>query len=276
MKNLPLHRDLVFLDLETTDKNPSRARIVEVSILLIEVGGERTTKTWRVNPGCAISPEATAVHGISNADVREEPLFADIADELDELLRDADLAGFNLLNFDLPVLAGEFQKTGRVLQVNDRHVIDVMRIFHRKEPRDLRGAVRFYLDREHAEAHSAEADVSATVEVLEAQLDRYADLAKTVAGLGDLSRGDDVDLSSKFVRRDGEVIFNFGKHEGRPLKEVARTESDYLHWVLGQDFPPDVKDLINDALEDAGAKAETTSTMSRTERLAQRIARREP
>ena len=152
--------------------------------------------------------------------------------------------------FDVPLLERELREAGHELGLADRKVVDAMTIFHRKEPRDLSAAVRFYLDREHEGAHGAEADLVATLEVLDAQLERYEDLPRDVAELDSWThpRPGAVDSAGKFIEKDGEILFAFGKHRGRKLEEVARETPDYLRWVIETDFPDDAKQLVRDAL----------------------------
>jgi DNA polymerase-3 subunit epsilon len=183
--------------------------------------------------------------------VRDEPSFTRIARSLLELLQGADLAGFNVRRFDAPLLDREFREAGLDLQLEGRRIVDAMAIFHRKERRDLSAAVRHYLGRELEGAHGAEADIAATIEVLEAQLERYDDLPRSVEGLDawTRSRPDAVDEQGKFVRKQDDIVFAFGKHQGRSLRDVARTEPDYLRWIVGTDFPEDAKRLVRRALD---------------------------
>ncbi len=259
MKNLRLSRPLVFLDLETTGSDPAADRIVEIAGVRVEPDGARQERTRRVNPGRPIPPEATAVHGIRDEDVRHEPSFRQIARGFLAWLGDADLAGFNLRRFDLPLLEREIGEAGLDLRLAERRVVDVMVIYHLKERRDLSAAVRFYLGREHAAAHAAGGDAAATMEVLDAQLARYSDLPRTVDGLDALGppRGAPVDRGGKFVRAAAGVVFAFGKHQGRPLVQVAAEAPGYLQWILEADFPDDAKDLVRRALagEPAGGAA---------------------
>jgi DNA polymerase-3 subunit epsilon len=249
--HLELDRPLVVLDLETTGTDPARDKIVEIAVVRLEPGGNRSARTRRINPECPIPPDATAVHGIRDEDVREEPPFPRIARSLLEFLEGADLAGFNLRRFDGPLLEREFRDCGLDLQLDRRRIVDVMTIFHRMEPRDLSAAVRFYLGREHEGAHGAESDTDATIDVLEAQLERYSDLPRTVEELDKWSRSrkDAVDEQGKFVRRHDEILFAFGKHQGRSLRDVAREAPDYLQWIVSSDFPEDAKQLVKRALD---------------------------
>ncbi len=252
MKNVLLDRSLCFVDLETTGTDPATDRIVEISVLRFDPDGSRDARTRRVNPERPIPAEATAIHGIRDEDVRDAPSFRRIARGLLEFLGDSDLAGFNVRRFDIPLLDREFRDCGHDLGLARRRVVDVMTIFHRREPRDLSAAVRFYLGREHGGAHGAEADVEASAQVLEAQLERYPDLPRTVAGLDAWSTpsfGSAADVSGKFSWKNGEVVFSFGRHQGRALRVVAVEERGYLEWILTQDFPGDARKLVEGALK---------------------------
>ena len=249
--NLDLKRPLAFFDLETTGTDPLRDKIVEIAVIRVEPAGGRVAVTHRVNPERPIPPDATAVHGIGDADVAAAPKFRELARGLLDVLTDADLAGFNVRRFDVPMLDREFRDCGFDLALAERRIVDVMTIFHRKEPRDLTAAVRFFLDRDHAGAHGAQADAEASLDVLAAQLARYPDLPRSVdaidAWCNPVPAGA-VDRTGKFVLREGEVVFAFGKQKGRPLREVARAQRDYLEWILKQDFPEDARTLVEKAL----------------------------
>ena len=252
MAALQLTRPIVCFDLETTGIDPASDRIVEISILRLEPDGTRRVRTRRINPGCPIPKEATAVHGIRDEDVADAPSFRQVAKGLLELFEGADLAGFNVTRFDIPLLDREFRDCKLDVGLDQRRIVDAMTIFHRMEPRDLSAATRFYLGREHTGAHAAEADVAVSFEILEAQLARYDELPNTVDGLDAWLRRvpeNAADQSGKFVREDGRVVFNFGKHKGKPLVEVAAAAPDYLEWILGSDFPDDAKQFVRDALE---------------------------
>jgi DNA polymerase-3 subunit epsilon len=251
MTNLDLKRPLAFFDLETTGIDPTRDKIVEICVVRVSPGGVRDTRSFRINPGRPIPPDATAVHGIRDEDVKDAPAFRDVARDLLTWLADADLAGFNVHRFDVPLLEREFRDAGLDLALAGRSVVDVMTIFHRKEPRDLSAAVRFFLNREHAGAHGAEADVLAALDVLDAQLARYADLPRAVAELHAWAHpvpAGAVDRGGKFVLREGEIVFAFGRQKGKALREVARVQRDYLEWILRQDFPEDARALVQQAL----------------------------
>jgi DNA polymerase-3 subunit epsilon len=249
---LQLIRPIVCFDLETTGIDPATDRIVEISILRVEPDGTRVAKTRRINPGRKIPEAATRVHGIRDEDVADAPTFAQIAKGLLQLLEGADLTGFNVSRFDIPLLDREFRDCGIDIERDRRRVVDAMTIFHRMEPRHLSAATRFYLGREHEGAHEAEADVAVAFEILEAQLARYEEIPHTVDELDAWLRRvpeNALDRSGKFVEEDGRVVFNFGKHKGKPLADIAAAAPDYLQWILGSDFPDDAKRYVREALD---------------------------
>jgi DNA polymerase-3 subunit epsilon len=248
-KHLVLQKPLVILDLETTGTDPQTARIVEIGILKILPNGRQKERHYRLNPGVPIPFEATAVHGITDADVANEPRFEELAADLRAFLDGCDLCGFNIKRFDLRVLYLEFNRISQPLTLEGRAIVDAMEIFHSREPRDLPAAVRFYCGREHEHAHTASADVLATAEVLDAMLGRYTDLPRTVTNLDQhLKNPNAVDSSGNFIRVEGEVRFAFGKYRGQPLDAVARMKPDYLHWMLTQSFFDDTKTIVKNAL----------------------------
>jgi DNA polymerase-3 subunit epsilon len=253
MASLVLERPLVFFDLETTGTDPFTDRIVEIALLGWGPDGQTFRRSRRIHPERPIPPEATAVHGIRDEDVRDAPPFRRVARGLLEFIGAADLAGFNIRRFDLPLLEREFRDCGLDLGSAGRRIIDVMTIFHRMERRDLAAAVRFYLGRDLAAAHSAEADVAATAEVLGAQLERYSELPRTVDALDRWlrppARPGALDAQGKFVWRGGEAVLAFGKHQGKALREIARDAPDYLQWIEQSDFPEDARAIARGARE---------------------------
>ncbi len=246
--NLNLKRPIVFFDLETTGVDTSRDRIVEISMIKVNPDGSEEVKTRRLNPEMPIPPESTAVHGITDEDVKDCPTFARIAKSLEEFLQGCDFGGFNSNRFDLPVLVEEFLRVGIDVDFKRRRFIDVQNIFPNKEQRTLVAAYKFYCDRDLNDAHSAEADTRATYEVLKAQLDRYPDLANDVDALADFSaRGETVDYAGRILRNEkGVEIFGFGKYKGRSVEEIFRVEPSYYDWMMKGDFPLYTKKVITE------------------------------
>ena len=249
---IDLDRPLVFFDLETTGLSTKDDRIIEMAILRVSPQGDVMERVRRFNPGIPIDPEAIAVHGISDGDVADEPPFAARAKSLFELMDPCDLGGFNIRRFDLPMLIAEFKRTGLDFDHRTRRVIDMQGIFHREEPRDLSAAARFYLAREHQEAHTALGDIRTTAAVLAAQIERYPDLPRDMDALH--SYCDEVlpirTAVEQWFKKDGdELIFRRGKHKGQPLSEIAARETDYLEWMLGaEDMDTEVLEVVRGAL----------------------------
>ncbi|OGQ89179.1 MAG: hypothetical protein A2289_04160 [Deltaproteobacteria bacterium RIFOXYA12_FULL_58_15] len=249
-RKLELERPLVVFDLETTGLDVRRDRVVEMSCLKIGVDGSQDLRTRRLNPTVPISPEATAVHGISNADVENEPTFQQVARSLFTYLDGCDLSGFNVEGFDLPLLIQEFDRAGIKYPANPVNVIDSWRIFLAKEPRDLTAAYRMYCNKDLANAHSAEADTVAAAEVLLAQLERYADLPTAIADLHAFChpvRPNAIDPAGKLVWHRGEACLGFGKHRDRSLRWLVQEEPQYLTWIAESDFTDEVKGMIRGA-----------------------------
>lgn len=249
---LKLKKPLVFIDLETTGVNPRMDRIVEIAAVKLRPDGGRETWKKRINPQRPIPAETTAIHGISDADVATAPTFAEIAFDLHRFMGDHDLAGFGIIRFDVPMLAEEFRRANLSFPAPNAKQLDVQRIYHAREPRTLSAALRFYCGKEHVGAHGAEADVLATIDVLEGQFERYADLSRDVdelASVGQPPKDEVIDSGGRLRWRDGEVVINFGQKNGMTLRELAANESNYLKWMLNKEFPADVKKIVQDALD---------------------------
>ena len=250
MLNMKLDRPLAFFDIEATGLSPRADRIIELCIIKITPNHQRSTHTFRINPECKIPKESTAIHGITDADVADCPTFSMLAREISDLLEGCDLGGFNIARFDIPMLAEEFKRSGIPFSTESRRILDVQRIFHRMEPRDLSAALRFYCGKEHVDAHGAEADVVATIEVFDGQLERYPDLPRDMDKLDDFcnQRNPDwVDSSGKLIWQHGEVVLNFGQRRGTSLKSLIEANDGYINWMLRADFPPDTRKIIEDA-----------------------------
>lgn len=244
---LNLKNPLVFFDLETTGIDIVRDRIVEISILKVNPNGTEETKTRRINPGMPIPAESSAIHGIYDEDVKDQPQFKQLAKSLAEFMEGCDIAGFNSSRFDVPLLAEEFLRAGIDFDFSKRKMIDVQIIFHKKEQRTLEAALKFYCDKELTDAHSAEADTRATYEVLKGQLDRYNDLENSVEFLSKeySSHNNNVDLAGRMIYDDNGVeIFNFGKHKGRSVADVLKKEPGFYGWMMDADFSLNTKQVL--------------------------------
>lgn len=249
---MKLTHPLVVLDLEATGADAQRDRIVEIALIKVHPDGRREEFIHRVNPGIRIPSEVIAIHGITNDDIAKAPSFKDLAIPALDFLEGCDLAGFGISRFDVPLLIEEFKRCGFPFPKGDPAIIDALTIFHKKEPRDLTAAYQFFCGKALEGAHGARADALASWDVLKAQLIRYPDLPQDVASLhAFLHKPNDrnVDPRGKFIWRDGEAVFNFGKHKGESLKTLARDQKDYLEWVIHKgDFPQDVVDICWKAL----------------------------
>lgn len=243
---ISIKNPLVFIDLETTGIDVVNDRIVEISALKIMPNGKQELKTRRVNPTIPIPAEATAIHGISNDDVKDEPTFKEMAKSLAQFLEGCDLAGFNSNKFDFPLLAEEFLRADVDFDFRKRKFIDVQTIFHKMEKRTLEAAYKFYCEKELEGAHSAEADTLATFEVLKAQLDRYPDLQNDIDFLAEFSTHKQIaDFAGRIIYDESGVeVFNFGKHKGKPVEDVFTKEPSYYAWMMNGDFPLYTKKVL--------------------------------
>ena len=214
--------------------------------------GTEISKCWLMNPGVKIPPETTKIHGITDEIVKDCPTFADKADEIFAFFEGCDLSGFNADRFDIPCLEEEFARVGKNFAPSSRRHVDVQRIYHRMEPRDLSAAVRFYLGRDHTGAHGAEADARATLEVLKAQMEKYPGLPQTVGEMDEYLVPHDplnADRYGMLRWKDGELTINFGKKKGESLRKLLLNEPNYLRWIVKGDFDTEVKAIVRDLME---------------------------
>lgn len=248
-----LDRPLAVLDIEATGTNPRADRIIELAVVkLMPPKGEHQLHTFFVNPGIPIPAESTAIHGITEADVAGKPLFKTVAPDIYRLLDGCDLGGYNIIRFDIPMLIEEFVRASINFSMEGRRLVDAQRIFHKREPRDLKAALAFYCDELFLEGHRAEADALATVRVLEGQFARYHDLPRNLDELDkycDLRDPSWVDRDGKLRWSNGEITINFGKKKGERVSDLARQDPGFLKWMLKSDFATDTKDIVIKILE---------------------------
>ena len=243
---LNLSKPICFFDLETTGVNISKDRIVEISILKVFPSGKEEIHTWLVNPEINIPDEVVAIHGISNEKVQDSPTFKDLAKEIHLLIKDSDLGGFNSNRFDIPLLAEEMIRADIDFSLRGNKCVDVQNIFHKKEQRNLSAAYEFYCNKELIGAHSAESDTKATYEILKAQVEKYDDLENNISFLSNFS------TRSKFADLAGFIVFNeknqecfsFGKHKGKLVLDILKTDLGYFNWLLNADFPLYTKNTL--------------------------------
>jgi len=243
---LNLKNPIIFFDLETTGINIASDRIVEISYLKVDLNGNETTKTMRLNPGMHIPEKVVAIHGISDEDVKDAPTFNEVAKSLAKDLEGCDLAGYNSVRFDIPLLAEEFLRSDVDIDLKRRKFVDVQVIFMKMEPRTLSAAYKFFANKELINAHSAEADTLATYEVLQAQLDRYPNLENDIGKLAEFSAHNrNVDFAGRIVYNEDDVeVFNFGKHKGKAVSDVLNNDSGYYGWMMKGDFPLYTKKVL--------------------------------
>ena len=255
---LNLRKPIVFFDLETTGLDICRDRIVEISMLKVLPSGEEIIKTMRINPTVPIPLETSFIHNIYDDDIKDAPTFAKVAHQVDAFLKGCDLAGYNLIKFDIPLLAEEFLRVDIDFDIANRAIVDVCRIFHQMEQRTLAAAYKFYCEKPLDNAHSAEADTIATYEILKAQLDRYEQVSTTdpdckeefpvtndMQKLHKFTFQNTADLSGRIVfNAAGKEVFNFGKYKNVPVEEVFTKEPHYYDWMMKGDFPLYTKKVL--------------------------------
>ncbi|NMA74342.1 MAG: 3'-5' exonuclease [Bacteroidales bacterium] len=243
---LNLKNPIVFFDLETTGTNINSDRIVEISYIKVYPNGNEEGKTLRINPEMPIPEESSKIHGIYDEDIADCPTFKEVAKNIAKDLEGADLAGFNSIRFDIPVLAEEFLRAGVDIDLSRRKFVDVQVIFHKMEQRTLEAAYKFYCDKTLEDAHSAEADTRATYEVLKAQLERYEELENDIDFLADFSTHNrNVDFAGRMIYNENDVeVFNFGKYKGVSVEEVLEKDPGYFNWILNSDFTLNTKAML--------------------------------
>jgi len=248
--NLNLKKSIAFFDLETTGLNISKDKIIEISILKINPDQSEEIYTKRINPEMAIPEESTAIHQITNEDVKDCQTFSELAEEIKSFIADSDLAGYNSNRFDIPFLLEQFLSLNIDFDMKGRRFIDVQTIFHKMEQRTLTAAYKFYCNGDLENAHSAEADTKATFEILKAQIDRYEEVENDVDFLMDFTQqGKDkkIDFVGRLaVNAKGQIIYNFGKNSGKTVKEIFEKEPGYHRWILDNDFPLYTKKILKE------------------------------
>jgi DNA polymerase III subunit epsilon len=246
---LQLTKPLAVIDLETTGVNLGSDRIVEIAIVKIMPDGSKTVKRKLLNPEMPIPAGSSAIHGITDEMVKDAPTFKQVANELKQFIENCDLAGYNSNRFDIPLLAEEFLRIGMDFDCKGRRLVDVQKIFHQMEQRTLGAAYKFYCEKTLEDAHSAEADATATWEVLEAQLVKYPQLGDNIESiLKFLGEEQIVDFARRFAFENGVEIFNFGKYKGRAVAEVLKAEPQYYDWMMKGDFPMHTKQKLTEIL----------------------------
>jgi DNA polymerase-3 subunit epsilon len=248
--SLQLVRPIAFIDLETTGVNLSTDRIVEIAMIKILPDGSRLVKRKLINPQMPIPAVTTAIHGITDEMVKDAPTFKQAGNELKMFMENCDLGGYNSNRFDIPMLMEEFLRAGMDVDLSTRKMVDVQHIFYTMEPRTLTAAYKYYCEKELVDAHSAESDVNATIDVLLSQIQRYPQLGNSVETiLGSIGEEKIVDYARRFLFNEkGIEVFNFGKHKGRPVMDVLKAEPQYYDWMMRGDFPLHTKQKLTEIL----------------------------
>lgn len=249
---ITLKNPLIVFDIESTGTSPRKDRIIELAAIKVNVDGSEEERCWLLNPTCHIPEETTAIHGIADEDVKDCPTFAEKSLEIFEFFKEADLSGYNSDRFDVLMLEEEFARVSLNFAASSRKHVDVQRIYHKKEPRDLTAAVRYYLGRSHDGAHGAEADTRATLEVLKAQLVKYADVPRTVEEIDEYLAPHDPNNADRggLIRwKNGAWVLNFGKKKGERLDKLLINEPNFLRWMLKGDFDTEVRMIVKDLLD---------------------------
>ena len=247
---LQLTRPVAFIDLETTGTNLATDRIVEIAIVKVNIDGTNLVKRKLINPGMPIPTGASDIHGISDEMVKDAPSFKQVANEIKQFLEQCDLGGYNSNRFDVPLLVEEFLRAGLEFSVDGRKLVDVQKVFHMMEQRTLSAAYKFYCQKNLEGAHGAEADATATWEILEAQLDKYPQMGATIDSITAFCGEEDiVDFARRFIKVDGKELFNFGKHKGRTVVDVLKSEPQYYDWMMKGDFPLHTKQKLNEMMQ---------------------------
>ena len=252
-----LRRPLIVFDIESTGISPRADRIIELAALRLNPDGTRDDRVWLLNPTVKIPVESIAIHGITDAEVANCPTFAEKAFEIFTFFEGCDLGGFSVGYFDAQILNEEFLRCGiRDFHPDGRAIVDAQKIYHKREPRDLTAALKFYCNRDlGADAHGALADAQATLEVLVVQLARYPDLPRSVEALDRMFNPQDplnVDRQGRWRWMNGEVCVNFGKKKGTKLRDLANDPHEghaYLEWMTRGDFPEDTRQVAEQALK---------------------------
>lgn len=247
--SLTVSRPLAIIDLETTGVNVATDKIIEIAIVKLLPDGTTLNKRKFINPQIPIPKSSSDVHGITNEMVKDAPVFKQVANEIKQFLDNCDLGGYNSNRFDIPMLVEEFLRAGLDFSMEGRKLVDVQKIFHFMEQRTLSAAYKFYCNKALTNAHSAEADAMATLEILHAQVVRYPEIGLTIESiLNCIGEEDCVDFARRMILVEGIEIFNFGKHKGKAVAEVLKAEPQYYDWMMKGDFPMNTKQKLTEIL----------------------------
>jgi DNA polymerase III subunit epsilon len=249
--HLNLERPLAIFDIESTGTNRKTDRIIDLAIVKIHPDGSEESFAFRVNPGRPIPKESTAIHGITDADVADAPIFKDVANEVQGVFEGCDLGGFSVVFYDIPMLQEEFIRAGMTFNVEQARVVDAQRIFHIREPRDLTAAYRYYCGESLEDAHTAMADTQATARVIAAQFAKYTDLPKNLDAIDAFCNARDpswLDKRGRLRVKDGKIVINFGKHQDETIVDLVKKDVKFLEWFVRSNFPREAQEIVQSIL----------------------------
>jgi len=251
---LKINKPLVFFDIESTGLDIINDKIIEITILKINISGKKNTFTFRINPGIPIPLEISKIHGIYDKDIKNSPSFKNVGNEIKQLIYKCDLVGFNILKFDLPILIEEFKNNKISFSINNVNIIDVQKLFHLMEKRNLSAAYKFYCNKTLKNSHSSFNDTMATYEVFLNQLEKYNNqevfdlkgnkmgkVSKNINEINSTLNNNMIDLEGRFIMDNNVPIFNFGKYKGKKINEILKTNPEYFNWIIKGKFSDDTK-----------------------------------
>ena len=256
---LNLKRPIVFFDIESTGVDVATDRIVEISFLKISPDGKKDVLTMKINPTIPIPLSSSLIHGIYDKDVADAPTFKEVAKQFNAFLANCDLGGYNSNKFDIPILVEEFLRAEVDFDIKERNLVDVQNIFHQMEQRTLKAAYKFYCGKDLIGAHGAEADITATYDVLLAQLEKYENVeienkagqkitpvVNDMKALHEFTKNtNNADLAGRIIYDEkGVEVFNFGKHKGKAVLDVFKSEPSYYSWMMNSEFPLYTKKVL--------------------------------
>ena len=254
---LKINKPLVFFDIESTGLDIINDKIIEITILKISITGEKKIYTFKINPGISIPLENSKIHGIYDKDVKNSPSFRKVGNKIKQLINNCDLVGFNILKFDLPILIEEFRNNKIDFSIKNINIIDVQKLYHLMEKRNLSSAYKFYCNKTLKNSHSSFSDTNATYEIFINQLEKYnkkevfdlkgnkmGKISNNLNEINNTLNNNMIDLEGRFIMENNVPIFNFGKYKGKKINEILKKHPEYYNWIIKGKFSNDTKEKI--------------------------------
>ena len=254
---MKINKPLVFFDIESTGLDITKDKIIEITILKLSISGRKNTFTFRINPEIPIPSENSKIHGIYDKDVKNSPSFKKVGNKIKKLLYKCDLVGFNILKFDLPILIEEFKNNKISFSINNINIIDVQKLYHLMEKRNLSSAYKFYCNKTLKNSHSSFNDTIATYEIFLNQLKKYDNqevfdlkgnkmgkISKNLYEINNTLNNNMIDLEGRFIMDNEDPVFNFGKYKGKKIKEILKKNPGYFNWIIKGKFSNDTKENL--------------------------------